>query len=203
MIQIRILDFANSTFSYPYPLFEQLDTTQRVVLFSLAALTMTGSTVMLQWFYGKVNSLDGAEKRRTPANIKGEWGWLSRDSLRTEIIALSSKKRQKNVKFSSRAKRLDVKHLNQTIEIDTLIHKTRVDKHLIPHISQFSKLQNIYPHAISPIMLKKWGFKFSLHPRITIHHSAQHLKSSRPRSLMYFYSPFPNSPLIMEPNNTA
>ncbi|CZR51080.1 related to UPF0641 membrane protein PJ4664.05 [Phialocephala subalpina] len=57
---------------YPYPLFAALDTTQRVVLFTGAALTMTGSTVMLQWLYGRVNGLQGAEKRSTPANIKGE-----------------------------------------------------------------------------------------------------------------------------------
>lgn len=34
---------------------------------------MTGSTIMLQWLYGKVNGLQGAEKRSTPNNIKGEW----------------------------------------------------------------------------------------------------------------------------------
>lgn len=58
--------------SYPYPLFGALDTTQRAVLFLGAALTMTGSTVVLQWLYGKLNGLEGAEKRSTPANIKGE-----------------------------------------------------------------------------------------------------------------------------------
>lgn len=58
--------------SYPYPLFGQLDTTQRVALFTGAALTMTGSTVVLQWLYGRINGLKGAEKRSTPANIKGE-----------------------------------------------------------------------------------------------------------------------------------
>ncbi|KAF8847854.1 integral membrane protein-like protein [Acephala macrosclerotiorum] len=57
---------------YPYPLFAALDTTQRVVLFTAAALTMTASTVMLQWLYGRVNGLQGAEKRSTPNNIKGE-----------------------------------------------------------------------------------------------------------------------------------
>ena len=34
---------------------------------------MTLSTGMLQWLYGRVNGLQGAEKRSTPANIKGEW----------------------------------------------------------------------------------------------------------------------------------
>lgn len=58
--------------SYPYPLFAALDTTQRIVLFTSAALTMTGSTVMLQWLYSRVNGLQGAEKRSTPNNIKGE-----------------------------------------------------------------------------------------------------------------------------------
>jgi hypothetical protein len=58
--------------SYPYPLFEKLDTLQRAILFTIAALTMTGSTVMLQWLYGRVNGLQGEEKRSHPSNIKGE-----------------------------------------------------------------------------------------------------------------------------------
>lgn len=58
--------------SYPYPLFGQLNTTQRAVLFVGAALTMTGSTAVLQWLYGRLNGLEGAEKRQTPNNIKGE-----------------------------------------------------------------------------------------------------------------------------------
>jgi hypothetical protein len=33
---------------------------------------MTGSTVMLQWLYGKVNGLTAAEKRSVPGNVKGE-----------------------------------------------------------------------------------------------------------------------------------
>ncbi|KUJ22645.1 integral membrane protein-like protein [Mollisia scopiformis] len=56
---------------YPYPLFAALDTTQRIFLFTSAAMTMTGSTIMLQWLYGRVNGLRGAEKRSTPNNIKG------------------------------------------------------------------------------------------------------------------------------------
>lgn len=58
--------------SYPYPLFGHLDTTQRAVLFTSAALTMTGSTVLLQWMYGKMNGLQGEEKIRTPNDIKAE-----------------------------------------------------------------------------------------------------------------------------------
>lgn len=58
--------------SYPYPLMEQLSTVQRVILFGAAALLMTGSTVMLKWLYGKVNGLQGEEKRSTPGNVKGE-----------------------------------------------------------------------------------------------------------------------------------
>jgi len=57
---------------YPYPLFGQLDTLQRVILFTAAASTMTASTITLQWLYGRVNGLPGAEKRSTPSNIKGE-----------------------------------------------------------------------------------------------------------------------------------
>ncbi|TVY82761.1 UPF0641 membrane protein [Lachnellula suecica] len=57
---------------YPYPLFGQLNTVQRVILFTGAASMMTASTVTLRWLYGRVNGLQGAEKRSTPANIKGE-----------------------------------------------------------------------------------------------------------------------------------
>jgi hypothetical protein len=58
--------------SYPYPLFASLDTPQRAILFSFAALTMTCSTFMLKWLYGRVNGLQGAQTRSQPANIKGE-----------------------------------------------------------------------------------------------------------------------------------
>lgn len=40
---------------YPYPLFEQLNTARRIVLFTVAALLMAGSTMMLKWLYGKIN----------------------------------------------------------------------------------------------------------------------------------------------------
>jgi len=57
---------------YPYPLFGILTTPQRVFLFAGAAMTMTASTAMLKWISGRVAGLKGAEKRSTPANIKGE-----------------------------------------------------------------------------------------------------------------------------------
>ncbi|PSS27669.1 hypothetical protein M430DRAFT_131429 [Amorphotheca resinae ATCC 22711] len=57
---------------YPYPLFEQLNMNQRAAVFAAAALTMTISTGMLQWLYGRVNGLKGAQKKSTPSNIKGE-----------------------------------------------------------------------------------------------------------------------------------
>jgi len=54
---------------YPYPLFEALSTTQRAFLFAGSAVTMTGSTLMLRWLYGKVNGLEG-EKNAKLANGK-------------------------------------------------------------------------------------------------------------------------------------
>jgi hypothetical protein len=66
------LGFTNLRYSYPYPLFGQLDTMQRVILFTAAASTMTASTMTLRWLYGRVNGLQGAEKRSTPNNIKGK-----------------------------------------------------------------------------------------------------------------------------------
>jgi len=57
---------------YPYPLFAVLDMGERVMLFIAAAMTMTTSTLLLQWLYEQVNGLQGAKKRSTPANIKGE-----------------------------------------------------------------------------------------------------------------------------------
>ncbi|KAF7929312.1 uncharacterized protein EAE98_005231 [Botrytis deweyae] len=57
---------------YPYPLFGHLDTTQRAILFTGAALTMTGSTAVLKWLYGRVNGLQGAQYRSSPNNIKGK-----------------------------------------------------------------------------------------------------------------------------------
>ncbi|KAG9238541.1 FAR-17a/AIG1-like protein [Amylocarpus encephaloides] len=57
---------------YPYPLFGQLNTTQRSILFTMAALTMTASTVMLKWLYGIVNGLQAEQRGSKPSNIKGE-----------------------------------------------------------------------------------------------------------------------------------
>jgi hypothetical protein len=67
-----LLDDFLTHFSYPYPLFEQLNMNQRAAVFAAAALTMTISTGMLQWLYGRVNGLKGAQKKSTPSNIKGE-----------------------------------------------------------------------------------------------------------------------------------
>lgn len=57
---------------YPYPLFAVLDTTQRVFLFVGAAMTMTASTMMLKWLYGRVNGLKGAQTRAKPGNVKAQ-----------------------------------------------------------------------------------------------------------------------------------
>jgi len=42
---------------YPYPIFELLDSTQRVFLFMGSAMVMALNTVVLKWLYGKVNGL--------------------------------------------------------------------------------------------------------------------------------------------------
>jgi len=42
---------------YPYPLFDLLDTSQRIGLFAGSAVVMAGSTVVLKWLYGRVNGL--------------------------------------------------------------------------------------------------------------------------------------------------
>lgn len=52
---------------YPYPLFEILDSTQRVGLFAGSAVVMTLSTVMIKWLYGRVN---GAEAQSRSGQIK-------------------------------------------------------------------------------------------------------------------------------------
>ena len=67
----RVVIFANTN-SYPYPLFEQLDTVQRIVLFTGAAALMTGSTAVLQSFYKLVNGIDQEGGRSTPLNVKEE-----------------------------------------------------------------------------------------------------------------------------------
>ncbi|KAL1880518.1 hypothetical protein VTK73DRAFT_5718 [Phialemonium thermophilum] len=43
---------------YPYPIFEVLNTWQRVLLFSTSAALMTGSTMALKWLYGKLNGIE-------------------------------------------------------------------------------------------------------------------------------------------------
>lgn len=40
---------------YPYPIFELVGTGGRVGLFTLSALVMTGSTVVLKWIYSTTN----------------------------------------------------------------------------------------------------------------------------------------------------
>lgn len=47
---------------YPYPIFDLLSTWQRVLLFSVSALLMTGSTMVLKWLYGKINGIDEFRK---------------------------------------------------------------------------------------------------------------------------------------------
>ncbi|RDL40027.1 uncharacterized protein BP5553_00006 [Venustampulla echinocandica] len=57
---------------YPYPLFEQLDTTQRSILFTMAALAMAATTSVLKWLYSRVNGTQGIRTQSRPGNIKGE-----------------------------------------------------------------------------------------------------------------------------------
>lgn len=40
---------------YPYPLFDKLNSTQRVALFGGSAVVMTGSTIMIKWLYRRIN----------------------------------------------------------------------------------------------------------------------------------------------------
>lgn len=47
---------------YPYPIFEILNTWQRVLLFTFSALLMTGSTMTLKWVYGKINGIEKFKK---------------------------------------------------------------------------------------------------------------------------------------------
>ncbi|KAK3654197.1 hypothetical protein LTR56_004252 [Elasticomyces elasticus] len=47
---------------YPYPLFEVLDTTQRIGLFALSALLMALSTAALVWLYHLVNGKEEVSK---------------------------------------------------------------------------------------------------------------------------------------------
>ncbi|EGU80637.1 hypothetical protein FOXB_08860 [Fusarium oxysporum f. sp. conglutinans Fo5176] len=47
---------------YPYPLFELLSTTQRVMLFTFSAGLVTVSSSFLKWVYGRVNGYEKAER---------------------------------------------------------------------------------------------------------------------------------------------
>ncbi|KAI8961718.1 FAR-17a/AIG1-like protein [Daldinia sp. FL1419] len=57
---------------YPYPIFDQLSTWQRVLLFTFSALLMTGSTMALKWTYGKINGIEEFKKEAVadPAGIR-------------------------------------------------------------------------------------------------------------------------------------
>lgn len=57
---------------YPYPLFAAMSTPQRAILFGASAVTMTGSTMMLKRLYGRVNGLQGEQKKARPGNVKVE-----------------------------------------------------------------------------------------------------------------------------------
>ncbi|KAF7196042.1 hypothetical protein HII31_02668 [Pseudocercospora fuligena] len=63
---------------YPYPIFEMLDTTQRVGLFAFSALLMTTATAVLVWLYAMVNGteldevVEGNPKKAKSGNVKGE-----------------------------------------------------------------------------------------------------------------------------------
>ncbi|KAF9769364.1 hypothetical protein IL306_013226 [Fusarium sp. DS 682] len=46
---------------YPYPLFELLSTTQRVMLFTFSAGLVTVSSSCLKWVYGRVNGYETAQ----------------------------------------------------------------------------------------------------------------------------------------------
>ncbi|OTB03105.1 hypothetical protein M426DRAFT_74237 [Hypoxylon sp. CI-4A] len=47
---------------YPYPIFDVLNTWQRVLLFTFSATLMTGSTALLKWTYGKINGIEEFKK---------------------------------------------------------------------------------------------------------------------------------------------
>ena len=62
-----VLDFSASQqntnfYRYPYPLFELLSTTQRVMLFTFSAGLVTVSSSFLKWVYGRVNGYEKAER---------------------------------------------------------------------------------------------------------------------------------------------
>lgn len=53
---------------YPYPLFDVLNSTQRVALFGSSAVVMTGSTIMIKWLYRQING--GSDRTSRPGNIR-------------------------------------------------------------------------------------------------------------------------------------
>ncbi len=48
--------------SYPYPIFDLLNTGQRVLLFTFSASLMMLSTMMLKWAYGMINGVEKFQK---------------------------------------------------------------------------------------------------------------------------------------------
>ena len=60
--------FTDDYCSYPYPLMDQMNTIQRVILFGVAVLLMSGSTIMLKWLHGKLNGIQEDEKLNTRGN---------------------------------------------------------------------------------------------------------------------------------------
>ena len=69
---LRNLIFADDYCSYPYPLMDQMNTIQRVILFGVAVLLMSGSTIMLKWLHGKVNGTMEDNKMSTFGSKKGK-----------------------------------------------------------------------------------------------------------------------------------
>ncbi|KAJ9635742.1 hypothetical protein H2204_005702 [Knufia peltigerae] len=54
---------------YPYPLFEVLDRTQRVGLFTASALIMAANTMILKWLHGRVNGQVGNTRSERPGRV--------------------------------------------------------------------------------------------------------------------------------------
>jgi hypothetical protein len=56
--QLRHKDSTNTVHRRPYPIMDLLSTGQRVILFTVSAGLMTGSTLALKWIYGKLNGIE-------------------------------------------------------------------------------------------------------------------------------------------------
>ncbi|KIW12332.1 hypothetical protein PV08_09609 [Exophiala spinifera] len=54
---------------YPYPLFEMLEQTQRVGLFTASALIMAANTMILKWLYGRVNGVGKTGVSERPGRV--------------------------------------------------------------------------------------------------------------------------------------